>query len=298
MRNKLPDGTNEALTGQHRGDRRSRPRPVRSATSPSFPPKKSSAPDKSTTSSVSNAVSAHHPHPLLHHYLLFRFSSSVVQHPAQLGQRQRAREEDLLHGVLSSSVRSSWRSAFGVDRRSHDVWFVLVGRGFGATTSASIETPPSSPNSTRIDVSGSSELSNSEHDQHQRTTSLGSTQSRTSSEEESRHSNPPMNSVTYIGGVTTQQSGSFLQRSLPGSSANGATFKVSSASGNVCPRCSKTVYSAEEVKAAGKVASSPTASPFTLHALVVPSTMLHLCALQQEHQRRSILGARRRTLRQ
>jgi hypothetical protein len=30
-------------------------------------------------------------------------------------------------------------------------------------------------------------------------------------------------------------------------------FKMISISGNICPRCSKTVYLAEEVKAAGKV---------------------------------------------
>ena len=270
---------------------------MRSATSPSFPPKKSSAPDKSTTSSVSNAVSAHHPHPLLHHYLLFRFSSSVVQHPAQLGQRQRAREEDLLHGVLSSSVRSSWRSSFGVDRRSHDVWFVLVGRGFGATTSPTSETPPSSPNSTCTDMNDISEATSTDGHRFLRKTSAGSSPSRTSSDDDSGHSNPPMNSVTYIGGVTTHRAVSTAYRPSTATLVNGS-FRMKLILGSVCPRCRTNVYSAEEVKAAGKVASSPTASPFTLHALVVPSTMLHLCALQQEHQRRSILGARRRALRQ
>jgi hypothetical protein len=34
---------------------------------------------------------------------------------------------------------------------------------------------------------------------------------------------------------------------------NASAFKAMSISGNICPRCSKTVYSAEEVKAAGKV---------------------------------------------
>jgi CxxC motif-containing protein len=43
------------------------------------------------------------------------------------------------------------------------------------------------------------------------------------------------------------------QRPPSASLTNGAAFKMMSISGNICPRCSKTVYSAEEVKAAGKV---------------------------------------------
>ena len=64
-----------------------------------------------------------------------------------------------------------------------------------------------------------------------------------------------MNSVTYIGGVTTRQ---FVSTSSRPSSANlaiGSSFRMKSTGGNICPRCSKTVYSAEEVKAAGKVLS-------------------------------------------
>jgi hypothetical protein len=59
-----------------------------------------------------------------------------------------------------------------------------------------------------------------------------------------------MNSVTYIGGVTTKQTVSTIQRPPI---TNGSSFKMMSISGNICPRCSKTVYSAEEIKAAGKV---------------------------------------------
>ena len=62
-----------------------------------------------------------------------------------------------------------------------------------------------------------------------------------------------MNSVTYIGGVTTRQTMPTIQSTIINNLTNGSAFKMMSISGNICPRCSKTVYSAEEVKAAGKV---------------------------------------------
>ncbi|CAF1657286.1 unnamed protein product, partial [Adineta ricciae] len=79
-----------------------------------------------------------------------------------------------------------------------------------------------------------------------------SSQSRISPDNESRLSNSQMNSVTYIGGVTTRQTISTPPRSVTNSITNGTAFKMMSVAGNICPRCSKPVYSAEEVKAAGK----------------------------------------------
>ncbi len=102
-------------------------------------------------------------------------------------------------------------------------------------------------------MNSNAQLINTENEQVQPKSSLSSTQSRTSSDDDSRHSNPQMNSITYIGGVTTRQALSNTQRSPSTSLTNGTAFKMMSISGNICPRCSKTVYSAEEVKAAGKV---------------------------------------------
>jgi cysteine/glycine-rich protein len=127
-----------------------------------------------------------------------------------------------------------------------------VGRGLGTTTSPSLDTPPSSPSFHQTEPKSNSQLTNSENDEFQRDTSLNSTRSRTFSDDDSRYNNPQMNSVTFIGGVTTRQTVSPLQRPPSNSLTNGTAFKMMSLSGNICPRCSKPVYSAEEVKAAGK----------------------------------------------
>ena len=82
---------------------------------------------------------------------------------------------------------------------------------------------------------------------HGRKTSTGSTLSPTSSDEDSRSSNPYVNKITYINGVSLQQTNS---RSPP---RKISAFKILSMPENTCPRCLKTVYLAEEVKAAGKV---------------------------------------------
>jgi len=131
--------------------------------------------------------------------------------------------------------------------------YILVGRGLGTSLSPSLDTPPSSPSLNRVEMNLNGQLTNSDNDPSQRTTSISSSQSRTSSDDDSRHSNSQMNSVTYIGGVTTRQTMSSIQRPSSTSLTNGGTFKMMSISGNICPRCSKAVYSAEEVKAAGKV---------------------------------------------
>ena len=74
---------------------------------------------------------------------------------------------------------------------------------------------------------------NIENDYHQRKTSIGSSLSHASSDDDLRHSNTQI----YVSKVPTHR----------------PTFKITSILRNICPRCSKTVYSAEEVKAAGKV---------------------------------------------
>jgi len=127
-----------------------------------------------------------------------------------------------------------------------------VGRGFGTTSSLNLDTPPSSPSLNRVEIKSNDELINTDNEQFQRKTSLSSSQSRTSSDDDSRLSNSQMNSVTYIGGVTTRQTIPNNQRPPSASLTNTTSLKMMPISGNICPRCSKTVYSAEEVKAAGK----------------------------------------------
>ncbi|UJR09195.1 hypothetical protein I4U23_013443 [Adineta vaga] len=89
-----------------------------------------------------------------------------------------------------------------------------VGRGLASTSSFNADMLSTSPRSNTIEM-------NLENHRYQRKISTGSSPSRTSSDDDSRH-------------------------------ISGVGFKMMSISQNICPRCSKTVYSAEEVKAAGK----------------------------------------------
>jgi len=115
-----------------------------------------------------------------------------------------------------------------------------------------MDTPPSSPSLNRAEHKSNGQLTNTENDESYQTKISTFTPSRTPSDEDSRHSNSQMNSVTYIGGVTTRQTVSPLPRQSSSSLTNGTAFKMMSLSEHICPRCSKPVYSAEEVKAAGK----------------------------------------------
>ncbi len=153
--------------------------------------------------------------------------------------------------------------------------YILVGRGLGTSLSPSLDTPPSSPSINRVEINSNGQLTNSDHDQSQRKISLSSSQSRTSSDDDSRHSNSQMNSVTYIGGVTTRQTMSTTQRPPSASLTNGSAFKMMSISGNICPRCSKTVYSAEEVKAAGKVFKKKSTYRISFHYFVCSSHFIN-----------------------
>jgi len=129
-----------------------------------------------------------------------------------------------------------------------------VGRGLGTTVATSLDTPPSSPSLNHVETKFDDELTDTNKDYSSPKTSLNSSQSRVSApEDDLRLSNSQMNSVTYIGGVTTRQTNSTIPHPSSASLTNGAAFKMMSISGNICPRCSKAVYSAEEVKAAGKV---------------------------------------------
>ena len=135
-----------------------------------------------------------------------------------------------------------------------------MGRGLGTASSLHLDTPPSSPSLRRMTDSDGHRL--------ERKTSTGSSPSRTSSDDDSRHSNSTMNSVTYIGGVTTRPTMFSNPRPSSTNLSIGSSFRMKTAGGNICPRCSKAVYSAEEVKAAGKVGHVHSLS-LSLNAIVL-----------------------------
>ncbi|CAF3571257.1 unnamed protein product [Adineta steineri] len=122
-----------------------------------------------------------------------------------------------------------------------------VGRGLATALPTDLDTPPSSPSSHREENDSISELNNSDDIGFHRGTSIGSSPSRTSSDDDSRHTN----SLPFTTQVTTREKPTTINR--PSSTlTNIPAFKMMNISQNICPRCSKTVYSAEEVKAAGK----------------------------------------------
>jgi hypothetical protein len=116
-----------------------------------------------------------------------------------------------------------------------------------------LETPPSSPSSNREETDSNSGLTNPDENHFNRETSTGSSPSHISSDDDSRHSNTQSASMPFVTVATARQTISNVNRPTSANVTNGTAFKAMSISGNICPRCSKTVYSAEEIKAAGKV---------------------------------------------
>lgn len=92
-----------------------------------------------------------------------------------------------------------------------------------------------------------SSISSPRLNQTERNTSLASSPSRSSSENEFHDSIPSLRKRTYVTGVNLQH---IHSRSSP---MNSTVFKIIPLPSSICPRCAKTVYIAEEVKAAGKV---------------------------------------------
>ncbi|CAF1060445.1 unnamed protein product [Adineta steineri] len=115
-----------------------------------------------------------------------------------------------------------------------------LAHGFETTSSINTDISPTSPSSYRKET-------HIDNHYYERKTSTGSSPSRTSSDDDSRHTI----SLPFTAQVTTREKPATINR--PSSTiANGSAFKMMNISQNICPRCSKTVYSAEEVKAAGK----------------------------------------------
>ena len=106
-----------------------------------------------------------------------------------------------------------------------------------------METPPNSPHSNQDETDSSSGLTNTDD------SGFDLKPSASSPDEDVRRNT----SMPFSTGVTARQAMSTVNRPTSARVVNGTAFKMMSISGNVCPRCSKTVYSAEEVKAAGKV---------------------------------------------
>lgn len=119
---------------------------------------------------------------------------------------------------------------------------VLVGRSLKTIPLFNVDTPSNSSSLNRIEITINNHC-------YQRKTSTGSSLSRASSEDDSHCSYPHIPQVKYISGILMQPINS---RPL---SRNLTAFKKMFISGNICPRCSKIVYLAEEMKAVGKVNS-------------------------------------------
>lgn len=109
-----------------------------------------------------------------------------------------------------------------------------LGRGLA---NCYLETPPNTPNSNQDESE-----SNSDESAFEQKLSL-------SSPDDDRHQTA---SLPFSSGITAREKTPVTKRPTSTSVINGTAFKMMSISGNTCPRCSKTVYSAEEVKAAGK----------------------------------------------
>jgi hypothetical protein len=119
----------------------------------------------------------------------------------------------------------------------------LVGRGIANSYLSNLETSPDTPNSNLDQIDSNSEITNTDDSSFDQKTS----------DDDSRFNNPQNTRRSYQSEVTTRETIPAANRPTSASVTNGTAFKMISISGNICPRCSKAVYSAEEVKAAGKV---------------------------------------------
>lgn len=117
-----------------------------------------------------------------------------------------------------------------------------VGRGLANSLTTTIETPPMSPALNRIE-------NNIDIHRFHRETSTGSSPSRTSSDDDFRQC---FYQVQNFAAQPPTLTNHFNPRINSSSLSSSSSFKMFNNSTNVCPRCSKTVYSAEEVKAIGK----------------------------------------------
>ena len=120
-----------------------------------------------------------------------------------------------------------------------------LGRGLANCYVEAIETPPSSPSLSRDEPDSYDHLNHPVNHRHEEKNSAESSPpSRTSSED----------SGVFLGALKSRQvvTNSSPSRPVTSSLPNAAAFRMVSAPANVCPRCSKTVYSAEEVKAVGR----------------------------------------------
>lgn len=188
--------------------------------------------------------------------------------------------------MLSSSVWSARRLEQKIQQSNVFLSFCFpsVGRGLANSLTTTIETPPMSPALNRIE-------NNIDIHRFHRETSTGSSPSRTSSDDDFRQC---FYQVQNFAAQPPTLTNHFNPRINSSSLSSSSSFKMFNNSTNVCPRCSKTVYSAEEVKAIGKVIDClqqflyvnrvklKLSSLFSsILFSVFPQTLLYLCQLQK-----------------
>ena len=133
------------------------------------------------------------------------------------------------------------RKSFLLHKKLKFMDLCLVVYDSGTALSTSTRTPPNSPNLNQRKINLANHC-------YQRKTSIGSLISYLSFDDDSRYNNSQINKMICIDMMAAQQ---IKYRSSL--STNLTSSKMQSVSENICPRCLKTVYLAEGVKAAGKV---------------------------------------------
>ena len=212
-------------SSKHRRGNRTFPRRCASpATNLSFLPRNSWPLDRSFTSSVSNAVSSSRLHSI-ECTVFLSASCKTMLNPGNIN----------VHETKIYCVPCH-RRQFGPRG---------LGRGLANCFVEAIETPPSSPSLSRDEPDTYDHLNHPVNHRHdEKNAAQSSPPSRASSED----------SGVFLGALKSRQvvSNSSPSRPVTSSLPNAAAFRMVSAPASVCPRCSKTVYSAEEIKAVGK----------------------------------------------
>lgn len=165
------------------------------------------------------------------------FSSifSKLSHTSQSRKSRWTWKEDLLFVVLPSSVRPTRRFEQWFNEKHFNILVIFL-RSVGRGLTNSLLTPPTSPSPSR--------------DEFEEKRTFPRYASMVPADDENRQAKRN----TFAPGTKTRPTlNAVFNRSSINSITSGSAFRSLAITTNVCPRCSKTVYSAEEVKAVGKV---------------------------------------------